>query len=227
MCFYHSYTITSGYRYIDRRGDNRRWENIMWYLRYIDRARLHFDFVNTKVNDALTFFGIKSITMPSSEVDSDAVRFRLFIMMLLLSSLSGGDDEPDDQDALLLPGLEPYFHWRSVGGNNHRWGWQEKIDVCRILTLRRVWGSGQLEEDQSCITVVHWAAVLCIHELLLRIWRTTFSRSGRELRENIRISFIVKKRDAFREWMMLSSLHWRCHSRFDATIDKVHAVFYS
>lgn len=53
--------------------------------------------------------------MPSSEVDSDVVRLRLFIMLLLLSSLSGGDDDPELHDALLLPGLEPYFHWRTAG----------------------------------------------------------------------------------------------------------------
>ena len=53
--------------------------------------------------------------MPSSDVERDAVRLRLFMMLLLLlSSLSGGDDDPDDQEALLLPGLEPYFHWRTV-----------------------------------------------------------------------------------------------------------------
>lgn len=55
--------------------------------------------------------------MPSSEVDSDAVRLRLIIVLLLLSSLNGGDDDPDDQDALLLPGLEPYFHCRTGGDN--------------------------------------------------------------------------------------------------------------
>lgn len=75
----------------------------------------HFDLATKVTPTALTFFGIKSITMPSSEVDRDAVRLRLFItLLLLLSSLNGGDDDPDDQDALLLPGLEPYFHCRTI-----------------------------------------------------------------------------------------------------------------
>lgn len=89
-----------------------------WHL---DRCNcFHFDlYIVTRQQrsppTALTFFGIKSITMPSSEVDRDAVRLRLFMTaLLLLSSLNGGDDDPDDQDALLLPGLEPYFHCRTV-----------------------------------------------------------------------------------------------------------------
>lgn len=89
-----------------------------WHL---DRCNcFHFDlYIVTRQqrspSTALTFFGIKSITMPSSEVDRDAVRLRLFMTaLLLLSSLNGGDDDPDDQDALLLPGLEPYFHCRTA-----------------------------------------------------------------------------------------------------------------